>query len=131
MAYDRIKQTALPRVLTDVLADVADLAQKELRLARAELSSNLASKLQAGVWMALGIAFGLVALMLLVQALVFAIASYGIALHWSSLIVSGGLLVVAALLFLKGRADAQGDLLPTNTINEIKRDISLAKEQLT
>jgi hypothetical protein len=131
MAYERIKQTALPRVLTDVIADVADLAQKELRLAQAELSSNLTSKLHAAVWMALGAAFGFVALILLMQALVFAIASYGIALHWSSLIVSGGLLVLAALFFSKGRADAQGDLLPSNTINEIKRDISLAKEQLS
>jgi uncharacterized membrane protein YqjE len=131
MAYERLKQTTLPQILTDVITDVADLVQKELRLARAELSSNVASKLHAGVWMALGIAFGLIALMLLVQGLVFGIASYGIAIHWSCLIVSGTLLVVAALLFLKGRADAEGNLLPTHTLNEIRRDISLAKEQLT
>lgn len=131
MAFERLRQTALPQALADVVADVADLVQKELRLARAELASNVASKLHASVWMALGIAFGLIAVMLLVQALVFGIASYGIAIHWSCLIVSGSLLVVAALLFIKGRADAQGDLLPTHTINEISRDISLAKEQLT
>ena len=131
MAYERLKQTTLPQILTDVITDVADLVQKELRLARAELSSNVASKLHAGVWMGLGIAFGLIALMLVVQGLVFGIASYGIAIHWSCLIVSGTLLVVAALLFLKGRADAEGNLLPTTTMNEIGRDISLAKEQLT
>jgi uncharacterized membrane protein YqjE len=131
MAFERLRQTALPQALADVVADVADLVQKELRLARAELASNVASKLHASVWMALGIAFGLIAVMLLVQALVFGIASYGIAIHWSCLIVSGSLLVVAALLFIKGRADAQGDLLPTHAINEISRDISLAKEQLT
>ncbi len=131
MAYERLKNAALPQALTDVFADVSDLFQKELRLARAEITSKLASKMQASIWMAVGAVFGLLAMMLLLQALVFGLASYGIALHWSCLIVSGVLLVLAAVIFSKGRADAQGDLMPTQTIHQIKRDISVAKEQLT
>lgn len=130
MAYERLRNAALPQALTDVVADVADLLQKELRLARAEVTSKLTSKLQASIWMAIGAAFGLFAIMLLLQALVFGIASYGIALHWSCLLVSGILFVLAAVTFFKGRADAQGDLMPTQTIHQIKRDISVAKEQL-
>jgi hypothetical protein len=80
--------------------------------------------------MSIGIAVGLIAVILVAQALVFGIASYGIAIHWSCLIVSGILLVVAALFFFKGRADAKGDLMPTQTLRHIKRDISVAKEQL-
>lgn len=130
MAYERLKQTALPQALADVVADVADLFQKEFRFAREEISSKLASKLQASVWMSIGIAVGLIAVILVAQALVFGIASYGIAIHWSCLIVSGILLVVAAMFFFKGRADAKGDLLPTQTLRQIRRDISVAKEQL-
>jgi hypothetical protein len=35
MAYDHIKGAALPRAFAEVLADVAELIQKEIRLARA------------------------------------------------------------------------------------------------
>lgn len=52
-------------------------------------------------------------------------------MHWSCLIVAGGLAVIAAIAFAKGRADAREDLRPERTINQIKRDISTAKEQLT
>jgi hypothetical protein len=38
---------------------------------------------------------------------------------------------LAALLYFKGRADAQEELAPTRTIHQIKRDISTAREQLT
>ena len=51
MALDRLKDTALPHVVSSVVADLADLFQKEMRLARAELSAKIATKLQAGVWM--------------------------------------------------------------------------------
>ena len=65
------------------------------------------------------------------QAAVFAIASYGIALHWSCLIVAGAALAVAAVFYFKGRANAQEELTPNRTIHQIKRDIATAKEQLT
>ena len=68
---------------------------------------------------------------IVLQAIILAIASYGIAVNWSCLIVAAGLAVLAAIAFLKGRADAQEDLTPGRAIHQIKRDISTAKEQLT
>ena len=47
MAYERVKNAALPHALSDVVGDLADLLQKEVRLARAELSANIGDKLQA------------------------------------------------------------------------------------
>jgi hypothetical protein len=131
MALEHTKQATLPRILSTVVGDLADLVQKELRLARTEIVDKLNTKLQASIWMAAAGILGLITLLLLVEAAVFAIASFGIALHWSCLIVAAGIALLAGVAFLKGRSDAQEELTPTRTINQIKRDISTAKEQLS
>ena len=131
MALDRIKDATLPQAVSDVVGDLADLFQKEMRLARSELSAKITTKLRAGVWMSAAGVSGLIAGLLVVQAAVFAIASYGIALHWACLIVAGVALAIATIAYFKGRSDAQEELTPTRTIHQIKRDIASAKEQLT
>jgi hypothetical protein len=131
MAYERVKNAALPHAVSDVVADLADLLQKEVRLARAEISAKIGSKLQAGIWMSAAAGLGVIAGLLVVQAIVFGLASLGIALHWSCLIVAAVLAAAAALSYAKARADAREDLTPTRTLQQIKRDISTAKEQLT
>ena len=131
MAHEQLKNAALPRALSDVVADLADLFQKEMRLARAELSEKISTKLHAGIWMSAGGVLAVVAVLLLVQAAVFGIASFGIALHWSCLIVAGALLAIGAGAYFKGKADAQEELTPTRTMNQIQRDIRATKEQLS
>lgn len=131
MTHDPLRNSTLTRTVSDVVTDLADLFQKELRLAKAELSAKLATKVQAGVWMAAAAVLGLVAALLVVQALVFAIASFGIPLHWSCLIVAAVLAAGAAFAFLRGRADAREELMPTRTLAQIKADIATTKEQLT
>jgi len=131
MAYERVKNAALPNAVSDVVADLADLLQKEVRLARAEISAKIGAKLQAGIWMSAAVGLGLIAGLLVVQAIVFVIASTGIALHWSCLIVAAVLAAAAGLFYAKARADGEEVLTPTRTLQQIKRDISTAKEQLT
>jgi hypothetical protein len=131
MALERIKDAALPHTFSNVVADLADLFQKEMRLARAELSEKITTKLQAGVWMSAAGVLALIAGLLVVQAVVVGIASYGIALHWSCLIVAAVLAAIAVMSFFKGRSDATEELAPTRTINQVKQDIATAKEQLS
>jgi len=128
---EHTKNSALPRVLSEVVADLADLFQKELRLFKAELSAKLSIKLWAGVWMSVAGVLGVVAALLVVQALVFGIAAFGIALHWSCLIVAAVFAAAGAAAFAKGKADAREELTPTRTIRNVKQDIATAKEQLT
>jgi uncharacterized membrane protein YqjE len=128
---DHVKNSALPRVLSDVMADLADLFQKEMRLARAEISSKISTKVRAGVWMSFAGVLALFAAFLILQAIVFGIAAYGIAMHWSCAIVAAALLAIAGGAYLKGQADAREELTPNRTINQVKRDIATAKEQLT
>jgi len=131
MAYEQLKSSTLTRSLSDVISDLSDLFQKEMRLARAEMSAKISTKLQAGVWMGAAGLFGLIALLVLIEALVFGIASFGIALHWSCLIVAAVLGAGAAAAFFRGRANAQEELTPSRTINQVKQDIAVTKEKLT
>ena len=130
MAHEQLRSSTIVRSLTDVVEDLSALLQKEAQLARAELSANISAKLHGGLW--LGVAAGLfiVALLLSLQAVVFGLASYGVALDWSFLIVAGGVAVLAALAILIGHADADRSVLPERTIHQIQQDVILSKEQL-
>ena len=131
MAYEQTRGAALPRAFAEVLAGLADLIQKEIRLARAEISDRLSTKIQGGVWMAVAGVLGFVAMLLLLEAIVFGIASLGLALHWSCLIVTAAIALLAAIAFAKGRADMRSDVMPRRTMRSVQRDISVAKEHLT
>jgi len=130
MAHD-LRNSGLVQTLTDLLGDLADLLRKELQLAKAEITEKIASRLRVGIWMVVAGALGMVAALLLVEAAVFAIASFGIALHWSCLIVAALFAAAAAAAFFQGRSQAQDELLPTRTARQISQDIRTAKEQLT
>jgi len=127
---EHVKNSALPRALADVAGDLADLVQKELRLAKAEVAEKLDAKFRAVVWMGLAGAVGLMAVFLLLQALVFGLTTFGIAMHWSCLIVAAGLAIIGAAAYAKGASDAKQELTPTRTLRQVKQDIATAKEQL-
>jgi Putative Actinobacterial Holin-X, holin superfamily III len=131
MAHDRLRDSGLVQALTDLFADLADLLQKELQLAKTEITEKLFSRLRASAWMAVAGVLGLIAILLLIEAAVFGIASFGIALHWACLIVAGMLIAAGAAAFFQGRVAAEGELLPTRTAKQISQDIKVAKEQLT
>jgi hypothetical protein len=131
MAHERLRNSGLAQALTDLLADFADLLRKELQLAKTEITEKIVSRLRASVWMVVAGVLGMVAALLLVEAAVFGIASFGIALHWSCLLVAAVLAAAAAAAFFQGRAAAQDELVPTRTAKQISQDIKTAKEQLT
>jgi hypothetical protein len=131
MVHERLRNSGLVQALTDLLADFADLLRKELQLAKTEITEKIVSRLRASVWMIVASVLGMVAALLLVEAAVFGIASFGIALHWSCLLVAAVLAAAAAAAFFQGRAAAQDELVPTRTAKQISQDIKTAKEQLT
>jgi hypothetical protein len=130
MAHERLRDSGLVQALTDLFADLADLLRKELQLAKTEITEKIVSRLRASMWMVVAGVLGMVAVLLLIEAAVFGIASFGIALHWSCLIAAGVLIAAAAAAFFQGRAAAEGELLLTRTARQISQDIR-TKEQLT
>jgi uncharacterized membrane protein YqjE len=131
MARDRLGSSDLIQALGDLLGDLSDLVQKEIRLAKAEVTEKITSKLQAGVWMGVAVAFGLLTAILLVEAAVFAIASFGLPLYGACLLVAVVLLAAGAASFYHGRSLAEEDLAPSRALRQVAQDIKTAKEQLT
>jgi hypothetical protein len=122
---------SLPDAISRVVSDLADLMQKEMRLAKAEITKKISLSLQAGVWMSAAAIMAVIAVLLVIEACVLGLsAATGLALHWSSLIVAGALGAIAAVFFAKGKADTP-DLSPDRSIHQVKRDIAVAKEQFS
>jgi len=103
MAQDAYSEPSLASTLKELFRDLSDLLGKEIRLARAELTTKLTTKVMSGVWMGVAGLLGFIALLFLLEALVFGIAALGLALHWASLIVALVLAVAAAGAFFYGR----------------------------
>ena len=131
-AYDTVRQSELVRAIPELLANLSDLVQKELRLARAELNRGLLGGVRAGIWMAVAGVLGLIAIVLIAEAIVFGIAAIGIPLHWSSLIVAVLFGAAAGIAFLIGRRSVPSeDLAATRTVRQLNETIKTTKEQLT
>ncbi len=126
-----IKDSTLFRAASETVADLADLVQKEMRLARAEITDKVSTRLQAGIWMTAAGLLGFLALLVLLQAIVFGLIALGLAPFWSALIVAGVLALLGGAAYYKGRLDAAQGLTPTRTIRNVKEDIRSTKEQLT
>jgi uncharacterized membrane protein YqjE len=123
----RLKDTVLIGTLSDLVEDVTDLLQKEVRLAKAELSEKVSTKLRAGLWMSITGVLGICTTFVLIEAAIFAIASLGLALHWSCLIVAAALAVAAVAAYAIGSADAAASITPTRTLHQVHRDIAATR----
>ena len=130
MADESLWETRLIRAVTDLGADLADLVQKELRLARSEIVQKLTLGLQAGAWFAIAAALGFFAVVLILEALVFGIAAAGVPLWGSCLMVAFVLSVVAAVAFHYARRQSSQDMTPVRSARQFTRAIGTVREQL-
>jgi uncharacterized membrane protein YqjE len=123
--------SAAVRSFGDLLGDLTDLFGKELRLAQSELKHGLANLTQAAVlFVATGV-IALFAVMLLLVGIVHFMASFGLALHWSYLLVAVVLLVIAGIIFYAARAKATADnLIPRRTLVQLSETARTLKEQI-
>jgi uncharacterized membrane protein YqjE len=123
--------SAAVRSFGDLFGDLTDLFGKELRLAQSELKHGLANLTQAAVlFLVMGV-IALFAVMLLLVGIVHFIASFGLALHWSYMLVALVLLVVAGVIFYVARAKASADnLIPKRTLVQLGETARTLKEQI-
>jgi acyl-coenzyme A thioesterase PaaI-like protein len=122
---------SLKDLLVDLSNSITTLFRKEIQLARAETSEKVT---QIGVALgsiAGGAILALAALIVLLQALVIGIAEAGVPAGWASLIVGVIVAVIAYVLIHKGTSDLKGThLAPSRTVDSLKRDAQVAKEQV-
>ena len=104
MAHERLTQSTLPEALSAALSDFAELFRKELRLAQAELASNVSTKVRGATWLVMASLFAILTLVLILGALVAWITTFDVSLHFAFLVVAAGVGVVALLARLAQQA---------------------------
>src|SRR6476660_5958823 len=70
MAYERLRNSGLTQALSDLFGDLGHLVQKEIQLAKAEITDKITSRLRASVWMVAAGFLGLIAALLVGEAAV-------------------------------------------------------------
>ena len=121
---------SLKELFADLTHSVTTLFRKEIELARAETSEKLSQAGVAAGSIAAGGILGLAALIVLLQALVIALTELGLAPALSALIVGGVVAIIAFALLYKGMNDLKASsLAPTRTVEALRRDAHMIKEQ--
>jgi anti-sigma-K factor RskA len=124
-----LRHSALSHAVGDVLQDVSDLVNKELRFARAELATNLDTVVWKIASIAIAAVFALVALLVLAEAAIFALVDQGLPAPLACLLVGGGAFVMAVIAYAASRSRAS--VSPSRTLEHVSADIRTAKEHLT
>jgi hypothetical protein len=121
---------SLKDLITDLSNSITTLFRQEIQLVRAETSEKVT---QVGVALgsiAGGAILAMAALIVLLQALVIGIAAAGVPAGWASLIVGVIVAAIAYVLIHKGTSDLKAsNLAPSRTLDSLKRDAQVAKEQ--
>lgn len=136
---DRLtSRLSLTELVSKLIGDVSDLVIEETELIRSEINDKI-TQLQAGVGkMAAGAVVLLVALMVLADALVMAVAvllgtaqASGDKTGLASVIVGGVFAAVGAFLVRSGAGDITPmNLKPDRTAMQVRRDRELARDQM-
>jgi hypothetical protein len=122
---------SLGQLFGDLSRQLGTLIQKEIQLAKTEVTARVTTVGRDAATIGAGGALGYAALLLALMALAFLLAEL-IASTWLSFLIVALIVgVVAAVLIQRGRAELQRtDLAPRQTIETIKEDAEWAKQQV-
>ncbi|HEY8162187.1 MAG: phage holin family protein [Methylocystis sp.] len=121
----------IPEIVADVMRQASTLMRAEAGLARAEISESL-DAVTSGLGMIIGGAMLIIpGLVLGLQACAAAVMAAGLADSWSLAIFGGGALIIGIVLAMVGRQRMKASKLkPSKTIDELSRDVAMAKQQM-
>lgn len=133
MAIDKTEKS-LPSLFSDLTRETVDLIRKEIALARSEMTQKMHSA-QAGVTsVAIGAAIILAGLFLILQAIVHAVWMVlpPEMAPWLAPLIVGLVVAIIGYVMLKGgSAKLKPDnLIPHHTIDSLKRDKTVAQENV-
>lgn len=121
-----------PRVsdlVSNALASLSKLLQDEIQLARLELTEKISSLGGSAKLMAAGVFLMIPASVMLMMAIAAGIMAAGLAPAYSYLISAAlGACLGGLLILLGARRLSAGALTPSVTLNELRRDKTMAKE---
>ena len=121
----------LSSLFTDTVAEVTHLFQTEIRLVRAELNEKLSRAANSGALIAAGGVVMIPAAFILLLAIVRWLAVAGLPEQWGLTLVGLAVAGAGAGLLMKGINNLKGSaLVPRRSIEQVRADLSMAKEQV-
>lgn len=125
---------SLPSLFSDLTRETVDLIRKEIALVRSEMSQKLSSAQTGITSVAIGAAIILAGLFLILQAVVAAVWMVlppEIAPWLAPLIVGVVVAIIGYVMLRGGSAKLKPDnLMPHHTIDSLKRDKTVAQENI-
>ena len=121
--------TDAPELMRSAVDHGARLVRNEIEFAKREVTAGVTRALIGVVMMLTALLLVFTVLDILAAAAIAAIAAAGIPVAWASLIVGGVAIVIAAGLFLAGKARLNPkNLTPQRTMKHLRRDAETIKE---
>ena len=118
-------------LLTTVVGEITHLLQTELRLARAEVREKITQLSNGGMMIGAGAVLILPGLVILLLAVVRWLVIAGLPEEWGLTLVAVLVLAIGAGLAIAGiNALKASSLVPERTIDQVRADFSIAKEQV-
>ena len=121
----------LASLFTDVVSELSHLFQTEIRLVRAEMNEKVSRVANSGALIGAGAVVMLPAVFILLLAVVRWLEVAGLPEQWGLLIVGVVVAALGAVMLMKGLNNLKGSaLVPQRTIEQVRADFSVAKEQV-
>ena len=123
---------SLGELFGDLSRQLGTLIQKEIQLAKTEMTARVTTVGRDAAMMGAGGALAYAALLIGLMAIAFLIADLFDSSAWLGFLIVAVIVgVIAAVLIQRGRAELQRtDLAPRQTIETIKEDAEWAKQQV-
>ena len=121
----------LASLFTDLISEVTELFQAEIRLVRAEINEKVSRVANSSALIGAGAVVMLPAVFILLLAIVRWLEVAGVPEQWGLLIVGVGVAALGAILLMKGINNLKGSaLVPQRTIEQVQADFSVAREHV-
>ena len=122
---------SLASLFTDLISEVTQLFQTEIRLVRAEMNEKVSRVANSGALIGAGAVVMLPAVFILLLAIVRWLDVAGLPEQWGLLIVGVVVAALGAILLMKGINNLKGSaLVPQRTIEQVQADFSVAREHV-
>ncbi|WP_209428245.1 phage holin family protein [Pararhodobacter sp. SW119] len=124
-------EKTIPDLFADMIEHLSTLFRKEVQLAKTEAHEKMQQAGRAVVFIALGGAIALAALIVLLFAITAFLVESGLSNELSLLVVGGVALLIGVIAIWKGTNDLKAtNLKPQRTVDQLRADVRTAKEQV-
>ena len=121
---------SLSQLIVDLQRESSTLVRDEVALVRAEINEKVSQALNGAISLLMGALVAFSALIIVLVAISELLVTFDIVRWLAYLIVGGIVLIIGAVMLMKGRSNLQpSNLAPRRTAEELRRDREMVREQ--